>query len=196
MARTKHMSDEELLKIALECFLEKGHNVSAQVIADKVGISQPTLFKRFGTKEELFLRAVAPKERLPVVDLIEALPTSEPMQPQIEQLLKLVWKALDEVMPMVQLLKSARIPREKVMARYKTSPPDMLIAAIVGFFERAKEQGKVKPKTNPHHLAQLIFGILMGKSFIDKSVSGIFHEGADTFIKSTASLLSKGILDD
>ena len=94
MVRPKQVSDEELLKIALKCFLEHGSEASAQIIADRVGLSQPALFKRFGTKEELFMRALAPPEHLPIIDWLEASPSPGPFRPQFVHLLEKVTEML------------------------------------------------------------------------------------------------------
>jgi AcrR family transcriptional regulator len=111
MARPRQVTDEELLKIALGCFLEQGPNVSTQVIADRAGLSQPAVFKRFGTKEELFLQAIAPPEHLPVLDWIDASPSPGPIRPQLVQLIERVWETLSWVLPQVRLLREARFPR-------------------------------------------------------------------------------------
>jgi AcrR family transcriptional regulator len=197
MARPKQMTDEELLKIALECFLEHGATVSAQVIADKAGISQPALFKRFGTKEELFLQALAPPERLLVIEWIDAAPSSEPLRPQLVQLLEKVWETLSWVLPQVRLLQEARIPREKVMARYKTPPPVQLIMSIEGFFKRARQQSQVRHDLDPRFVAQWIFGALMGRNFISKTMAQkTSDEENTTFVEATADLLWPGIKND
>jgi AcrR family transcriptional regulator len=50
---------EEILQAAMEAFAEKGlHGTSTETIARAVGISQPYLFRLYGTKKELFLAAV------------------------------------------------------------------------------------------------------------------------------------------
>lgn len=194
MARPKQMSDEELLKIALECFLENGANVSAQTIADKVGLSQPALFKRFGTKEELFLQAVIPPEDFPVIEWIDAGPASDPLRPQLEELLERVAEMLDWVMPRVQLLREARIPPGTAMSRYKTPPPVKLIQSIAGFIERAQQQGLVRSGLHPRFVAQWIFGALMGQYFLSQSIGGKNKpEGNTGFIMSTVDFLVHGI---
>jgi len=197
MARPKQMTDEELLKIALECFLKHGANVSAQIIADRVGLSQPALFKRFGTKEELFLRAVAPPEHLPVIEWLDASPSPGPLRPQLVQLLEKVWEMLSWVLPRVQLLQEARIPRETVMARYKIPPPIQLLISIAGFFERARQQGQVRSNVDPQFVAQWVFGTLMGRNFISKTIPPQIGSVDNTdFIEATAELLWAGIKED
>lgn len=50
---------DEILEAAVTEFALKGlHGTSTETIAQRVGISQPYLFRLFGTKKELFLAAV------------------------------------------------------------------------------------------------------------------------------------------
>jgi AcrR family transcriptional regulator len=50
---------EEILVVALEEFGEHGlHGTSTDTIAQKAGVSQPYLFRLFGTKKELYLASV------------------------------------------------------------------------------------------------------------------------------------------
>ena len=51
---------EEILEAALEEFAEHGyHGASTEAIARRAGISQPYVFRLFGTKQELFKAVVA-----------------------------------------------------------------------------------------------------------------------------------------
>lgn len=134
MARPKQVTDEELLKIALKCFLEQGSSVSVQIIADRAGLSQPALFKRFGTKEELFLRALSPPERMPIIEWLEDSPSPGPFRPQLAELLEQVMEMLTWVLPQVQLLRDSRIPRKTVMSRYKTPPPRSCCSGLLLVF--------------------------------------------------------------
>ena len=50
---------EAIVQAAMEAFAEKGlHGTSTETIARAVGISQPYLFRLYGTKKELFLAAI------------------------------------------------------------------------------------------------------------------------------------------
>lgn len=52
-------SREEILEAAVAEFAVKGlHGTSTERIAERVGVSQPYLFRLFGTKKDLFLAAV------------------------------------------------------------------------------------------------------------------------------------------
>jgi AcrR family transcriptional regulator len=58
--KTKEARREEILDAALEEFAERGlHGASTEDIARRAGISQPYVFRIFGTKKQLFKAVVA-----------------------------------------------------------------------------------------------------------------------------------------
>jgi len=57
--KTADQRREEILVAALEEFAEHGvHGTTTDTIAEKAGVSQPYLFRLFGTKKELYLESV------------------------------------------------------------------------------------------------------------------------------------------
>ena len=58
MARPRTISDEQIVDAARDTFLEHGFTATTAEIARRAGISEGTIFKRFGSKEELFARTV------------------------------------------------------------------------------------------------------------------------------------------
>ena len=61
MGRHKQISDIEVLAVARDVFREQGHSASTREIAAKAGVSQATLFQRFGDKSALFQAAMTPE---------------------------------------------------------------------------------------------------------------------------------------
>jgi AcrR family transcriptional regulator len=58
--KTKAERREEILDAALVVFAEKGlHGASTEEIARRAGISQPYVFRLFGTKKELYVAAIS-----------------------------------------------------------------------------------------------------------------------------------------
>src|SRR5438445_2027802 len=54
--KSKEERREEILDAALEVFAERGyHGASTEEIARRAGISQPYIFRLFGTKKDLFI---------------------------------------------------------------------------------------------------------------------------------------------
>ena len=60
MSRPKGIPDTEVLAEARRCFLRYGPGVSTETIAAGLSLSQPALFKRFGTKKALMMSALRP----------------------------------------------------------------------------------------------------------------------------------------
>src|ERR1700761_8206311 len=58
--KSKEERREEILEAAFKVFAEQGlHGASTEEIARRAGISQPYVFRLFGTKKELFMAVVA-----------------------------------------------------------------------------------------------------------------------------------------
>ena len=58
--KSKEERREEILDAALEVFAHRGlHGASTEEVAKKAGISQPYVFRLFGTKKELYIALVA-----------------------------------------------------------------------------------------------------------------------------------------
>jgi AcrR family transcriptional regulator len=61
VGRPRTIDDEALLRVARDLFRRGGHAAATRDIASAAGISQGVLFQRFGSKEDLFLRAMTPE---------------------------------------------------------------------------------------------------------------------------------------
>jgi AcrR family transcriptional regulator len=60
MARPATITDAQILDAARTLFLEKGIQATTAEVARKAGIAEGSIFKRFPTKHELFMAAMAP----------------------------------------------------------------------------------------------------------------------------------------
>ena len=102
--RPKKVSDEDILQIVRRCLVEQGATVSTQFIAEQSGVSQATLFKRFGSKSNLLQTAIllpskSFHESTELLNLLCAGPTDTPVREQITQLCLRLLKFFDEVLP-------------------------------------------------------------------------------------------------
>src|SRR5579883_2248618 len=61
MARPPSISDERIIEAARQLFLEKGIRGTAAEVAERLGISEGTVFHRFHTKFDLFRAAMQPQ---------------------------------------------------------------------------------------------------------------------------------------
>jgi AcrR family transcriptional regulator len=61
VGRHKAISDQEVVRVARELFRAQGHTVSTREVAEAAGISEATLYQRFGSKDDLFFAAMHPR---------------------------------------------------------------------------------------------------------------------------------------
>ena len=59
MARSPRIPDEQILVHAREVFLERGMKATTAEVAERAGVSEGLLFKRWGSKNGLFERAMS-----------------------------------------------------------------------------------------------------------------------------------------
>jgi AcrR family transcriptional regulator len=70
VARTATITDTQILEAARAVFLEQGVNATTVDVANRAGISSASIFKRFPTKDALFLAAMSePPSRIWTADL-------------------------------------------------------------------------------------------------------------------------------
>src|SRR5436305_1987820 len=62
MARQTTITDDQILAAARALFLEKGVSATAAEVAAKAGCAEGSIFKRFGTKADLFRAAMLPND--------------------------------------------------------------------------------------------------------------------------------------
>lgn len=204
-ARPRQVSDEEILKEACECFLRHGPGVSTQVIADRLNISQPALFKRFHTKEELMLAALLPSEPFGFLTWLEQGPAPGPFRPQLEEMLRALWLDLKEAFPRMSVLFMSGIRHEQIHSRTENIPILKIMELLTDWLSRARVQGQIRRDGDPMLWAHVCMGTLHSRASIQFSMDAHFAEHAkkfyekmtddDLFIQSTADLLWQGMAE-
>ena len=107
--RPKTISDEDILRIAMECVLEEGPSVSTTTIAERIGVSQATLFKRFGSKVELLRRALFIPLKVRKIFSILREPEGKTASDQMKYIYQQLYSFFDDMVPCWSMLHSAGI---------------------------------------------------------------------------------------
>src|SRR5262245_46120798 len=104
MARPAIITTEQILDAARAVFLEKGIQATTAEVARRAGIAEGSIFKRFQTKQELFLRAMEPA--LQELDFLHKLPERAGRGDMREQLFEFGTEMLEflrRVMPLMMM---------------------------------------------------------------------------------------------
>jgi AcrR family transcriptional regulator len=141
MARPPKITNEEILAAARQVFLEQGGNASTLLIAEKAGISEASIFKRFATKQALFLAAMGITEIRAWVDVLA---NDTPSAAIKSELIEICGQMLDfyrEVMPRVfMMMTQGNSPHPPAMP----SPPVRDTQLLARYLDRAIAKGYLR----------------------------------------------------
>jgi AcrR family transcriptional regulator len=144
MARPRSISDEDLLAIAREVFIRDGAGGSTRLIAERAGLSEAGLFKRFSRKADLFLAAMTPSpvDAAAIIGLAAAAPDPR------AGLLAITEGALAyfrQVLPMIlPLISNPLVGLDGVRAAFGDNPAEQLTAATAGYLAEQTRAGAVQ----------------------------------------------------
>lgn len=144
MARKKEKTDQELLQIARDIFLEHGPAVSTGEIAKAAEVSQATLFNRFESKRKLMIKALTPQSPTPVILLLEKLPDQRPIPLQLVEIGRLLYQQMRHNEPAIATLRAAGITLGDILREHDDPPPRRGMIAMTQWIEAAQTQGRVR----------------------------------------------------
>lgn len=193
MARPRQVSDEELLASARACFLEHGPGVSTTVIAERVGVSQAAVFKRFPTKNELMVAALRPPEHPPFLGLLERGPDpATSLEDQLTEIGLAISRFLGEIVPCIATLHASGIDKEALFRGYQVPPPIRTQLALAAWFQRAQGLGLVRALP-PGDLATAFMGSLHVRAFLQHVGAGAMAAPLDQYVRTVAITFLHGI---
>ncbi len=164
MARPRLLTDDEILAATQSCLFEYGPSVSTTMIAERAGISQAALFKRFGTKERLIISALRqPMQRNPIVDRLEMGPQAGPIRAQLIELGVAMIGVMRRVVPCLAMLHSAglSLPDED---GHETRPSVRVRVLLAEWLQQAIDAGRIQ-SVDPQIMAVGYLGMLHSRPF-------------------------------
>ena len=154
-----------LLETAREIFLRDGATASTATIARHAGVSEGTLFKRFGTKEALFHRALCPPEwTSPLEERVGAGDVAEQLAEVIAELVTFQ----REMMPcMVMLIAHTGFdPREQFRDASTPAGPKQVLRRLADYIAEEIRLGRLAP-VDPTVAAKMILGATRSFAFFE-----------------------------
>lgn len=176
MARPRLITDEQILTTMRSCVLEHGAQVSLDVVAQQLGVTAPALLKRFGTRQQLLLRALRPPETPPFLAQFLAGPDARPLDVQLAERFDDLWAFFDEMIPLITALRESGIPHEKLFDRKQR--PQRSLEAIASWLQQAHEQG-LAHVPSPDSVATAILGAIQARVFFGH-VSNVKYSARST----------------
>jgi len=194
MSRPRQVSDEQILTAAREAFLELGPAASTAVIAEKLGVSQAALFKRFGSKDKLLVRALVPQQDPPWIAICDLGPDDRPLDVQLIELGLSVAEFFEKFVPCMAVLRAAGVHPEfaEIMGQDKP-PPVRGTDSFIAFVRRAQRAGQLRDDLDPRVFVSSFLGGLLHRAFIDFVSAGHLEmQSAEDHVNAVVPLLLRG----
>ncbi len=193
MARTKTVPNSEILAEARRCFLAHGPGVSTEVIAEALDISQPAIFKRFGTKKALMLAALLPPAVPDWVSALEDGPDDRPILEQLREVIQQASSFFAEAVPAMSVIRASGISQEERLASFKVAPPVVAKRTLIAWLLRSRQRGLIRA-VDSEAAATMILGALQCRAFM-AHITGHAPSGSsdDGYVEALADLLTHGL---
>ena len=187
-------TEDRILGAALDLFYQRGYQgTTTRAIADGAGVNEVTLFRRFGSKRNIFIEAV--KRETDVSAELEESHFS--LSDDLEADLTTVGlRIVGEMTARARLVKIIMMEaaRDPVIWQHISSTPFGVIEKITEMFTEAQGSGRIRPDLDPYVVAVTFFSFffrtLVANAFLGKDV---FLEMDRGNISKFANIFAKGI---
>jgi AcrR family transcriptional regulator len=197
MARPAIIRDETIIEAARDVFLERGFRATTAEVAERAGVSEGSIFKRFRSKVELFEAAMgSPEEEPPFLEEWSRLPGQHDVVENLLVMGRDLEAHLRNTIPMVMMAWSNPGAGGALPCGLSGPNPTPLriLAALTTYFEREIRLGRVRSH-EPEILARTFLGSIHNFVFFEV----LFKSNADqrpaveTHLRGLIQLLRTGI---
>jgi len=197
------ISNERLLEVAREVFLEHGIRATTSEVARRAGVAEGTLFHRFKSKEELF-RAAMRFDPDQALSFIESLPERAGTGDLRANLVAFAehFLELGRVAVPVMMMSWSNPERELACGAERNQRYRRVVTAFSSFFQREMDAGRIT-RRDPQVLARMLLGSLhhfcmselLARDVGGLSLSNFAREVVDVLLAASGVAAAGGTLE-
>ena len=194
MSRPRSISDDQILDAARSVLLEQGIAATTADIARRAGISEGTIFRRYATKDELVVAALAPDGPPPFCAVIDQCAADPDPESDLIRIGGQVVSFFEMMLPRMHLLMSCHLHPAEVLARADDPPPVAAIRALTAWFDAAHASGALDVDDS-EVAARTFLGAMHQFAFL--SHAGMHPNepmNTERFVVGTVRLLLRGVM--
>jgi len=191
VGRPRSVHDDDLIKAARELFHQRGSAVTTRDIAAASGISQAVLFQRFGSKEDLFFRAMTPGP--PDVDeLMGPYPPTD-VRRDLAKIVDRLATYLSSLLPsLMHVLAHASSDPSRIAKWHATLPVRAIVEAFTKRVERLRADGLIGDVA-PGAVVELLLAAAHHAAFSSSFAAGVGHGSKPGRASAVLEVLWSGI---
>ncbi|GHE67820.1 TetR family transcriptional regulator [Streptomyces spiralis] len=175
MARTKEFDPDAALQSALELFWRQGYEATSMAdLVEHLGIGKASLYGTFGSKHELYLRALDRYGQAQNPQLTHELSRPGPVLPAVRELVRrfaaeATGEATREQGCLITNTAVELAPHDRDATRRVESSWDHLETLLHSALVRARAQGELAGDRDPLALARMLLVLLQGVRVVGKA---------------------------
>jgi AcrR family transcriptional regulator len=191
--RRRQMLRDEILEASQALLAERGYAaLSMDELAARVGVSKPTLYSQFSTKEDLVMAMAAQvMERLFAVAADDGTAPRSPLDRLVDLLRTGLQAQLDRQVTAMQLW----MPEIVHMLKSHQEHLDQICkidAVVVSLVRQAMVRGEIDPRLDEMSIVRSFYALFMSPSVGRLSISG--PPSPEAMAESVASIFRRGIM--
>ncbi|MCA9562206.1 MAG: TetR family transcriptional regulator [Myxococcales bacterium] len=145
-------------------FVEKGWSASTASIAKAAGISEGTIFKRFGSKEALFKRALLIEPAWS--DQLQELVGTNTVRENLKMMCEKQLAFFRDMLPRITPLLACHMSPKEVFGNNTVPPPVRAIRGMAAYLAGEQQMGRLGSR-NAEVLSRMLLGALHGFAFAE-----------------------------
>ncbi|MFC9732668.1 TetR/AcrR family transcriptional regulator [Streptomyces roseolus] len=175
MARTKEFDPEAALQAALDLFWARGYEATSMAdLVERLGIGRASLYATFGSKHELYLKAMDRYLETRDPRLVEELSAPGPALPAVRALVRrFAAEATAEGLRLsgcfVTNSAAELAPRDPAVARRVELSWEQIETLLYAALTRARAQGELPEGRDPRTLSRMLLVLLQGIRVVGKA---------------------------
>jgi TetR/AcrR family transcriptional repressor of nem operon len=175
MARTKEFDPDAALQAALELFWRRGYEATSMAeLVEHLGIGRASLYATFGSKHELYLKALERYERSGLARIVRELSQPGAALPAVRAVVRrYATEAADERLRLNGCLitntAAELAPHDPAAARRVERNWDHLETLLHSALARAQSQGELPAGRDPLALARTLLVLMQGLRVVGKA---------------------------
>lgn len=196
MARPVSIKDETIIEAAKQVFLERGIQATTAEVAQRAGVSEGSVFKRFRSKLDLFRAAMG--DQLVVPEWTKRLASRVGQGDVRENLFEIGMSVIAffrELMPLMMMSWSNPGPNGlPVLVSGPNPPPVRALKQMTAFFEAEMRAGRIE-QHDPEIVARSFVGGLQNFVFFEvvHRASGELPLAPESYVRGLVNLLWVGL---
>jgi TetR/AcrR family transcriptional regulator, transcriptional repressor for nem operon len=175
MARTREFDIDQATDRAMDLFWRRGYaETSLQDLLQELAIGSGSFYAAFGSKEQLYVRALERYTSLQGGDLEQALDRAAEIRPAIRGLLSSMIEAdlTDPARGCLVVSASTHCAEQPAAADRVTAAIRQVESLLAGALEQAQARGEIAPDKDPRKLARFLTTFIQGIRVVGQARTG------------------------